>query len=217
MIHKWATHVFSMFFSPSCRRRRRAIESVARDILVGQSEARSLTATAWLSLIGLGALLAQSADLGWLLLPSLFLFAALCVIALFDARYLVIPDGPLLFLLLCGLASMVANTPEAIAERLAGGALGFAALRALALAYERLRGQPGVGEGDARLFGVAGVWLGFEGLPSCLVYATLSALLAALVGLRQGTLKNARTPVPFGPHLALGLWFAWVFGQIEFG
>ncbi|WP_246720637.1 A24 family peptidase [Methylocystis sp. H4A] len=176
-----------------------------------------MTATAWLSLIGLGALLAQSADLGWLLLPSLFLFAALCVIALFDARYFVIPDGPLLFLLLCGLASMVANTPEAIAERLAGGALGFAALRALALAYERLRGQPGVGEGDARLFGVAGVWLGFEGLPSCLVYATLSALLAALVGLRQGTLKNARTPVPFGPHLALGLWFAWVFGQIEFG
>lgn len=201
----------------SCRRRRRALAPVARDIFLARADARPLTATAWLFLLTLGAALAQGAAFGWLLLPSLCLFAGLCVVALFDARFFVIPDGPLLSLALCGLATSLPDAPQAIAARLAAGALGFVALRVVALAYETLRGAPGVGEGDARLFAVAGLWLGFEGLPSCLVYATLSALLSAVVALRIGALKDARTPLPFGPHLSLGLWLAWVFGPLEFG
>ncbi len=190
---------------------------MARDILLARSSGRPLTITAWLSLLTLGALLAQSAAIGWLVAPSLCLFAALCVVALFDARYFFIPDGPLLCLALCGLATSLADAPEETAARVAAGALGFVALRATAFAYLSFRGAPGVGEGDARLFAVAGLWLGFEGLPGCLVYATLSALISAVVALRVGSLENARAPLPFGPHLALGLWLAWVFGPLEFG
>ena len=126
----------SRLFGPSCRRRRRALEPVACGILLGRPDSRPLTMTAWLSLLALGALLAQGADLGWLLLPSLLLFLALCMIALFDARYFVIPDGPLLFLVLCGLVTIVANAPEAIGARIAAGALGFVALQLVSLTYQ---------------------------------------------------------------------------------
>ncbi|MEK4034027.1 A24 family peptidase [Methylocystis sp. IM3] len=203
--------------APVCRRRRRALAPLARGILLGQAGGRALTAAAWLSLVALGALFAQSAALGWLILPSLCLFVALCAVALFDARYFVIPDGPLLCLGLCGLATSLLLSPQETAARLAAAAAGYVAIRGVALAYEALRGAPGVGEGDASLFAVAGLWLGFEGLPGCLIYATLSALLAAAIALREGTLENARAPLPFGPHLALGLWLAWVFGPLEFG
>ncbi len=202
---------------PACGRRRRALAPLARDILLGRSGAQPLTAAAWVSLLTLVALLAQSGTLGWLILPSLCLFAGLCAVALFDARYFVIPDGPLLFVALGGLATSLVTAPQESALRLAAAFVGFVALRAVALAYELLRGAPGVGEGDARLFAAAGLWLGVEGLPGCLIYATLSALLSAAVALREGTLENARAPLPFGPHLALGLWLAWVFGPLEFG
>jgi leader peptidase (prepilin peptidase)/N-methyltransferase len=145
------------------------------------------------------------------------LYAGLCVVALFDARYFVIPDGPLGFLLVSGVATWFAIAPQEIGQRLAAAAAGFAAFRFVAYAYEALRGAPGVGEGDARLFAVAGLWLGFAGLPSCLIYAVLSGLVAAAVGLRHGLLENARAPLPFGPHLAFGVWLCWTIGPIEFG
>jgi leader peptidase (prepilin peptidase)/N-methyltransferase len=162
------------------------------------------------------ALPSQAMALGQFLIPSLCLFAGLCVIALFDARYFVIPDGPLLFLVLAGAATALGATDEA-AARFAAGMTGFVALQLIGLLYETLRSTPGVGGGDARLFGVAGLWLGFAGLPACLVYAVLSALASAVVAARQGALESARQPIPFGPHLALGLWLVWVFGPFEFG
>lgn len=142
---------------------------------------------------------------------------SLWLIALFDARYFVIPDGPLVFLSLCALASCAYLTPDETVARLAAAALGFAALRFVAFAYETLRGAPGVGAGDARLFAAAGLWLGVAGLPSCLIYAVLSALVSAAIALRDGSMESARAPLPFGPHLALGLWVSWALGPLEFG
>jgi leader peptidase (prepilin peptidase)/N-methyltransferase len=190
---------------------------LAWNILLGRSAGRPLTAAAWASLLTFGALLGQSAALGWLILPSVCLFAALCVVSLFDVRYFVIPDGPLVFLFLCGLATSLAHAPQETGARLAAVVLAFLAFRAVALAYAALRGAPGVGEGDARFFAVAGIWLGVEGLAGCLIYATFSALFSAAVALRQGDLADASAPVPFGPHLALGLWLSWAVGPIGFG
>lgn len=201
----------------ACKRRHRALTPVACDILRGRAEGLAFTPTVWVSFLAVLALFAQADELGLLLAPSLCLFAGLCLISLFDVRYFVIPDGPLIFLGLSALATSLAVTPEEAVARLAAGAVAYVALQLIAHAYEALRGAPGVGEGDAKLFAVAGLWLGFSGLPSCLVYAVASALLSAVVALRQGSLENARQPMPFGPHLALGLWLAWVFGPLEFG
>jgi leader peptidase (prepilin peptidase)/N-methyltransferase len=203
--------------SLSCGRRRRALLPLAADIVMARGDAVALTPAAWIAFAGLSGLLGQSTELGPLLAPSLCLFAGLCLIALFDARYFVIPDGPLIALGLLAPLLWPDLDLQEILVRLAAGGFGFGALRFVAEIYERLRGQAGVGEGDARLYGVAGLWLGFPGLASCLVYAALSALLAAIIALRRGTLADMRTPLPFGPHLALGLWLSFVFGPLVFG
>jgi leader peptidase (prepilin peptidase) / N-methyltransferase len=199
-----------------CRRRSGALAATARMILSACGEGRPLAPTAWAALLTLMALPIQATEFEQFLVPSVALFAGLCVIALFDARYFVIPDGPIAFLVLVGAATAFGGSDEG-AARIAAGITGFVALQLIGLIYEALRSTPGVGGGDARLFGVAGLWLGFAGLPACLVYAVLSALASAVVAARQGALDSARQPIPFGPHLALGLWLVWVFGPLEFG
>ncbi len=203
--------------SPTCRRRWKTLAQTGRDILTARGEGRSLTAAAWIALAALASLLPQLEELGSLTGASLLLFACLAAIALFDARYFVIPDGPLFRLGLCGLLTSFAAAPDEMSSRLLAAALGYGALRAVSYLYELLRGSAGVGEGDARLFAVAGLWLGLQGLPSCLIYAVLSALLSAVVALRRGLLESAGEPIPFGPHLALGFWLTWTFGPLELG
>lgn len=201
----------------TCRRRRRVLAPLAHDILLWRGDGRALTPAAWAAACALLALLWQWADVGLFLIPSFLLLPALGLIALYDARFFVIPDGPVLFLGLCGFGTFLIGAPQEAATRLAAGAAGYASMRLVAFAYEALRGAPGVGEGDAKLFALAGVWLGFAGLPSSLIYAVFSALISAVVALRQGALEDARQPIPFGPHLALGLWLVWVFGPLEAG
>lgn len=201
----------------TCRRRAGALAPLARDIILARGDGHPLAPAAWAAILSLLAHVAEAPAVGYFLAPGLLLFAGLCLIALFDARYFVIPDGPLLALALCGGAVALANAPHEAALKLAAGAAGYAAFRSVAFIYARLRGEAGVGEGDAKLYGLAGLWLGFSGLPGALVYGVLSALLSSVIAMRQGTLESVRQPIPFGPHLALGLWLIWVFGPLEAG
>jgi len=203
--------------TPTCGRRRRVLAPLARDIVLAKGDGRALTPAAWIGFLGLAYLLAQPAELGFYVIPGAALFLALCLLALFDFRYFIIPDGPIWFLLLSGAATVLLGAPKEAPGRIAAAAVGFLSLWLVDRAYEKLRGAPGVGEADAKLFAVAGLWLGFRGLPSCLLFAVLSALVSAVVSIRAGSLQNAREPLPFGPHLALGLWLVWVFGPLEVG
>lgn len=185
--------------------------------MLARGEGRPLTPAAWTAFLSLLVLFSQFSSLGFFGAPSLLLFGGLSLIALFDARYFVIPDGPLLTLALAGLALFATLAPHDAADRAAAAAAGFVAIRLVALGYERLRGEEGIGAGDAKLFALGGLWLGFPGLPGVLVYGVLSALLSAIIEIRQGSIDHARQPIPFGPHLALGVWLVWVFGPLEAG
>jgi leader peptidase (prepilin peptidase)/N-methyltransferase len=210
--------LFSLKSSETCARRQRALAPLAWDALCAKGEGSALTPAAWAAFLGFFYLLAQPAEPRlFFIVPSLALFAALCLISLFDARYFVIPDGPVLFLLVAGAATILASAPQEAASRLAAAATGLIALRLFGHGYEALRGTPGVGEGDAKLLGVAGLWVGFAGLPSCLIYAALSALVAAAFAGWRELLRNPRQPIAFGPHLALGLWLVWSVGPLEMG
>jgi len=210
-------------FSPQARalrrarffRRARLLLALAAAILCGRKGARALAPAAWAFVGGLLWLAPQAAALGWLALPSLALFAGLAIAALIDARYLILPDGPLLVIAGCGVVFRL-TTPDQIVAALAAAAFGFVLFRALGWSYEKARGHPGLGPGDARLFGLAGLWLGWDGLPTALLIATVSALIAALIARRDGGLAAAREPLPFGPHLALGLWLGWALGPLTF-
>lgn len=201
----------------SCTRRRRTLTPLARDILFARGDARPLTPAAWGAFFGLFALIGESSDLGLLLLPSLCLFVGLCLIALFDARYFVVPDGPVIFLCACAMLVWPALDLQEATWRIVAAATAYAGFRLLGAAYEAARGHAGIGEGDAGLYAVAGLLLGIPGLASCLLYATLSALISAAISLRLGILADMREPLPFAPHLALGIWLSYVFGPIELG
>lgn len=200
-----------------CRRRRRRLSPLAADITLARGGGRAFAPAAWMAGLAALYLLAQAPQVGAYLLPSAALLAGLCLIALFDAAYFVIPDGPIWVLSVIGLAMILIAEPAEAPARLAAAGLGYVSLRLVAGLYERWRGFPGVGQGDARLFAVAGLWLGFRGLPSALILAALSALISAILSMRGGKALSARDPIPFGPHLALGFWLVWTIGPLEFG
>jgi leader peptidase (prepilin peptidase)/N-methyltransferase len=200
------------------RRRARLLGSQAFAILSLQKGARALAPAAWAYLAAAVWLFTQSSPLGWSALLSLILFLCLGVAALIDARYFILPDGPLILLAAVGVAMRLAWTgfslsPD-LAACLAASAFAFALFHLAGWLFERARDYPGLGSGDARLFALAGLWLGWAGLPTCLIVATLSAAIAAVIARRDGLMRHADDPMPFGPHLGLGFWFCWAVGPL---
>jgi leader peptidase (prepilin peptidase) / N-methyltransferase len=127
-----------------------------------------------------------------------------------DARSWLLPDLLTLPLVMAGLAAAWAFEPEALAGRALGAALGYLALRALALAYRALRGREGLGAGDAKLLAAAGAWVGARALPQVILLAALAGLLAAGCLRLAGTRLDAQSALPFGPFLALATWLIWL-------
>lgn len=201
----------------SSRRRWRRLGASALAILRAEEGSREHSHVLWLGLAGVVFLGAQQQSLGWYAVPSLALFCGLFVIVLFDVEYLVIPDGPLLFLFTTGVMTTLLGAPNELWSRLACAFGAWGALRLFGLGYERWRGFAGLGAADPKLFAVAGLWLGFRALPGCLLMAAISGLLSAAILMRERQLTHAAQPIPFGPHIALGLWLSWTLGPLEGG
>ena len=142
--------------------------------------------------------------LGWWLLT----------LAWIDLRHWVLPDLLTLPLLILGLVAAAAWDPNGLADRAAAVALGYIALRGIAWAYRRLRRREGLGEGDAKLFGAAGAWLGTAALPQVVLLAALAALAAAAGAGLAGIRLRTHSALPFGPFLAVAIWVIWLFGPM---
>lgn len=99
-------------------------------------------------------------------------------------------------------------------DQLIGAIVGYVAMMLVARLYHRYRGRQGLGEGDAHLFGALGAWVGWQGLPSILVYAGVSGLLTVALGMRRERPIGWTTRIPFGPHLCLGGWLVWLYGPL---
>lgn len=145
--------------------------------------------------------------LGWWLL----------LLAVIDAEHFWLPDRLTLPLAAFGLAAAYAVDASTWLDHLIGAAAGFLFCVLLAEAYRRLRGREGLGGGDARLLAAAGAWVGWAGLPSVLLWASLSGL-AAVAGARLfGRRIAADDQVPFGVFLAIGIWLTWLYGPLGLG
>jgi leader peptidase (prepilin peptidase) / N-methyltransferase len=137
-------------------------------------------------------------------------FGLLCLLcaalAWIDIRHGIIPDW--LNLMVAGLGLiriMTIGDPstalQAIGEGAAIGVL-FWLLRRLYFAYRKVQG---LGLGDVKFLGAAGIWVGVTGLPVLLLVATLTALAYAGITHLAGRSLTARTSLSFGPFLAIGL------------
>lgn len=145
---------------------------------------------------------------------SLVLFAALIALSVIDARTYRLPDWLTLPLIPAGLLAAVLMG-EPLWLHALGGALGYGALVAIELAYKRLRGRPGLGRGDAKLFAAGGAWCGALALPIILLLASLAALAYVLaIQLMGRRAVTADTMIAFGPFLAFAIGLTWALQRL---
>jgi leader peptidase (prepilin peptidase)/N-methyltransferase len=167
----------------------------------------ALAVALWSSTVFSGAAFWISCCLGW----------TLVALAATDFKYLMLPDFLTLPLVALGLAANWFLDPATLSAHMIGAALGFGAVMALRFLYERLRRREGMGVGDAKLLAAAGAWTSWEGLPSVLAIAAVSALIFALLRGARARRLSLVDSVPFGPFLAGGLWIVWLYGPLTFG
>jgi leader peptidase (prepilin peptidase) / N-methyltransferase len=136
-------------------------------------------------------------------------------IAVVDARRFIIPDELTMAALALGFVHAALWDTDALLPALATAALRGAALGAcfwaLRIAYARMRGREGIGLGDVKLAGVAGVWLDWATMPVAVEIAALAALAAYAIRHFRGG-RRARTAIrmPFGLFFAPAIWIGWL-------
>jgi leader peptidase (prepilin peptidase)/N-methyltransferase len=140
-------------------------------------------------------------------------------IAVVDARRFIIPDELTIAALALGLVHAALLDTDAIMQSLATAALGGAVLAlafwGLRIAYARLRGREGIGLGDVKLAGVAGVWLDWATMPVAVEIAALAALAVYAVRRFRGGRSGRRTiRLPFGLFFAPAIWIGWLLESI---
>lgn len=151
------------------------------------------------------------ADVAWI--SSLFGWTLLTLAAI-DQRWLWLPHGLTWPLAVAGLLVSGLWNRGIPYEQLIGAALGYSVMAAVAYVYRRYRGREGLGGGDAFLLAALGAWVGWQGLPTILLYAGISGLLLLAVQGRTGRTIKLTTRLPFGPHLCLGGWLVWLYGPL---
>ena len=136
-------------------------------------------------------------------------------IAVIDARRFIIPDELTIAALALGFVHAALQDTDAIMPSLATAALRGAVLAlafwGLRIAYGRLRGREGIGLGDVKLAGVAGVWLDWATMPVAVEIAALAALGVYAVRRFRGGRSVGRTiRLPFGLFFAPAIWIGWL-------
>jgi|SRR3974390_358826 len=141
------------------------------------------------------------------------------MIAIVDARRFIIPDELTIAALAVGFLHAALQDSGSVAEMIAiaalRGALLSLAFFVLLIGYRHLRGREGMGLGDVKLAGVAGVWLDWRMIPIAIEMAALAALAVVAVRIFQkGRSFRTTSRLPFGLFFAPAIWLAWLFGVL---
>jgi leader peptidase (prepilin peptidase)/N-methyltransferase len=126
-----------------------------------------------------------------------------------------LPDALTLPLLVLGLVITSFLAPTQLIDNALGAAIGYLLVVALRWLYTRWRRREGIGLGDAKLLAAAGAWVGWIGLPSVVLIASLLALAGALILGLRGRRLSGEISIAFGPALCAGLWLVWLYGPLD--
>ena len=136
-------------------------------------------------------------------------------VAVIDWRLLVIPDELSALAIALGLGDVVfarwEDMPAPGLDALVRGAVTAALFFVFRFVYRRFRGREGLGLGDVKLAGVAGIWLDWTSLPIAVEIAALGALgFVASRGIRSRRAPDPLAKLPFGTFLAPSIWLCWL-------
>lgn len=133
------------------------------------------------------------------LVLGLVLVAFLVPIALIDADSKIIPNRLTLPAAVAGIVLGTVLDPGGELERLIAGVAAGAVLALPSLLHPK-----GIGMGDAKLVAVLGLFLGASVVPAFFLAFAAGTLAGIVVMVRDGLHEARKTPIPFGPFLALG-------------
>ena len=199
------------------KRRNIILKKRSLDILLGRNENLTFTPTAWIAITALFLLCSEMSSFYIIIFPSLLLFLLLIIVSLIDIQYFIIADSPLYILFLLIFLYITIDQPDQLVPHLYAAFIGYFMIIFIRLIYKHLRNVDAIGLGDAKLYAFAGFCLGYNNLASTMIAAVISAIISSFIALKNGHLRNIKEIIPFGPHLALGIWLVWVFGPIQFG
>jgi len=124
-----------------------------------------------------------------------------------------LPDVLTLMLVVTGLAAAYLYDRESWLIHAVAGVIGATVLIIVAALYRWIRKSPGLGLGDAKLFGALGVWVSLSGLPTVLFLGT-SLALVFYAARRLLVKSDSRERLAFGPFLAAAGWLVWLYGPL---
>lgn len=121
---------------------------------------------------------------------------ALIALAFIDLEYMLLPDSLTLGTALLGVVT-AGLRGEHYLDALLGAGIGFVMVYVpFELLYGLIRGQPGMGRGDAKLTMLAGAWFGWKGAAFALFAGAVQAtLVVALVLLFRGRIEEPEAVV----------------------
>lgn len=137
-----------------------------------------------------------------LALVSLFM-----IIIVSDLTYMIIPDKVLVFFAILLFIGRLVIPLQPWWDSILGAVVGFSVLLLIAFVS-----RGGMGGGDIKLFAVIGLVLGTRRV---LIAFFLSCLLGAVIGmgLKLVGKVGAGKPIPFGPFIAMGSLWAYLYGE----
>jgi len=135
----------------------------------------------------------------------------LLALSLIDIDHQLLPDALVLPLLWLGLIANAFELFVPLDQALWGAVAGYLILWSVYWAFRLVTGKEGMGHGDFKLLAMLGAWGGWQILPFILLSSSLLGAIVGLVLLRASG-KQASTPIPFGPYLALAGWIALLWG-----
>jgi leader peptidase (prepilin peptidase)/N-methyltransferase len=130
-----------------------------------------------------------------------------------DFRTTLLPDQFTLPALWLGLvAAAVASLYVSPVDAILGAAAGYLSLWSVYWLFKLVTGKEGMGFGDFKLLGALGAFVGPQGLiPIILMSSLVGAVIGSAVLIARG--QGRRTPIPFGPFLAIAGWVQFMYGD----
>ena len=134
---------------------------------------------------------------------------ALAGVALIDRKTMLIEGRLIALAIILRLCWLLYFAPQDILNSLSGLFIGAGLLFFVGFLYETFRHRQGLGEGDAAVLGLIGMWVGWQGLGAVLLIAAVTGIIFGGITLFKNREKNTefttllQTQIPFAPYLCL--------------
>tara|TARA_Y100000588_G_scaffold1739_1_gene2595 strand:- start:344 stop:1075 length:732 start_codon:yes stop_codon:yes gene_type:complete len=143
------------------------------------------------------------------LISDIILVTALAGVALIDRETKLIEGRLITLAIILRLCWLLYYAPQDILNSLSGLLIGAGLLFFVGFLYETFRHRQGLGEGDAAVLGLIGMWVGWQGLGAVLLIAALTGIIIGGISLIKNREKNQefstliQTQIPFAPYLCV--------------